>query len=378
MIWYIVILTIVLIAGLVQREAAFHYKDIANGIMMVLCAVLFLFAAMRGSSVGADTSNYEKLFDWVSQCDFSQLANLSTGFWYVDNSDILFRYYCKVLSLFFSSGRAVTVANSFIVAVALFFLIKQQSRDFWLSVFLFVTLGFYQLSMNLAPFFMAILVVMCGFQYVCARKLLPYLFFVALGSFLHPAVIFMALMYPVVLIRLNQKRFLMIFSLGVFVSVFAYPQMISVLLHIVPTRYQPYLAAEGMTSDKIIVWVTHLVIFFMCWIAQKDRAAMFEQHGFFVWVFLVESLVYLWSMQSSGANRIAFMFSPYFIIVVPQLLSSVRNHVSQTVGGEKMASSSLTLHASRCKALIVVFCVVQYLGRMCVNNIGQTIPYTFL
>ncbi len=311
--------------------------------------------------------------------DFSHLPSIQTGIWYIDGTDILYRYYCKILTFFANDSHSVTVVNSLVVSLSLYFLVDGQSQDRWLSIFLFVTLGFFQLSMNLAPFFMAIQIVMCGFRYIRSRELLKYLLFIAIGFIFHPTTVIMIPLYFLVRIKMTGKRFVAILVIGTIVTLFFYPQLLNALSKIVPARYVQYLQGASLTFDKIMVWSTHLTIFFVCWLAQKDRSSMFKDYQFAVWVFLIESLVYLLSTQSVGFSRIAFMFSPYFIIVVPELLQTSKCRLPETRYGkrQKLDIRFLAINHNAYKSAIVLFCVAQYIGRMMVNNIGTTMPYVF-
>ena len=61
------------------------------------------------------------------------------------------------------------------------------------------------------------------------------------------------------------------------------------------------------------------------------------------------------------ASRMAALFGPYIIILIPRLLTLIPDRVRR-------------MDTAR---LLMALCFVQYVLRMCINNIGGSMPYTF-
>lgn len=78
-------------------------------------------------------------------------------------------------------------------------------------------------------------------------------------------------------------------------------------------------------------------------------------------MFILNTMIYIIGINMYNAPRVAALFGPFVVIYLPRL-------ISKGVRGQK-------------KVLLCVFmfvlCVVQYIGRMMINNIGLTMPYIF-
>ena len=384
--WYLVILAAVVVVGVLAHGVlAVHGREFEPGPLFI-CLLFFAFMALRASSVGADTYTYEEVLVWVSKYDFSQLAGLDSDTWYLSGSDVGYRYYAKTVSLLSDAPRAMTVANSAVTCAALYVFIRRSSADLWLSCFLFFTLGFFQLSMNLAPSFMGLLVVACGYGHMVAGRFWRFVPYVLLGAVFHPAMLFMVPVYFIVRIKLSQRRFFTLLAVASVVALFFYPAVLFVLRHVVPARYISYFSSEVITLEKMLVWVSHLAIFGICWYMQKNREDMFRDNGVACWLFLLESVVYLLSSQSTGLGRVAYVLSPYLIVTIPALLQTVRGaelplpkRTGQVDTGRQLPEG-WERHVpalSATKTSIVILCVLVYIARLFVNNIGTTMPYLF-
>ena len=61
------------------------------------------------------------------------------------------------------------------------------------------------------------------------------------------------------------------------------------------------------------------------------------------------------------ASRMAGMFGPYLVILIPQMLTLIPNRIRR----------------ANVTQLLVLLCGIQYVLRMCINNIGGSMPYAF-
>lgn len=379
MFWYLIILTVVLFFGLIAREGGLKGQDWSKTAVLGCCAVLLFFAVLRDSEIGADTDSYESLFLWVRSFDISELGDATSSYWFFADSDYLYRIYNSIIGWFTDNPRAITVLNSLIIICLLAVMSIKQSSDPWLSVLMYVCLGLYQLGLNLAPSFMASLIVLCAVPFAKERRLVPFLACVLCGAIFHPAALVMAIIYPLTQIRLTAKRFWSLTLIGIALASVGYRFVLSVLTPFLPAQYLMYLGGEELNIEKLAVWIMQFVIFLIAYLFHKNRDRLFEEQRPALWIFLIETVLYFFVMQSSGLNRAAFLFMPYMIILIPNMLNqSFRRSSTRGISSLEGAGQLLTVrHCNLVKLLIIAVCVVGYVARMSINNIGMTMPYEF-
>ena len=78
-------------------------------------------------------------------------------------------------------------------------------------------------------------------------------------------------------------------------------------------------------------------------------------------MFLLNLCCFALSFGIGYAARIAALFGPYIILFLPQMLDVMESRSKKKMIG----------------LLLVLICGCQYILRLCVNNIGGTMPYTF-
>lgn len=89
---------------------------------------------------------------------------------------------------------------------------------------------------------------------------------------------------------------------------------------------------------------------------------MFECEAIGVWMLMLEMLFFCIGYDVAAATRMAALFGPYLIILIPRLIES------------GIESKSVRLNVI---ALVMVLSGMQYIVRLQINNIGSTMPYQF-
>lgn len=376
MFWYIVILFLLLISN-IWKIGDRRYKIIGRKEKMVdmsalsSCIIMLIFAAFRANTVGADTRQQQIIMDLCRYESWRSLATAHSHFswFFLADIEMGYRYYCKILSVLSTNPQIITIANSILLMFLVYRLAKMYSRNQWLSAFLFFTLGFYQTALNMAPSMIASLIVMNGFVYIKEKKFWKYMCCILIGSLFHYSVVLFIPIYFCTKYKLSRKRF-WICILTMFVSVPFLFTIINIIgPRIMPQRYLDYLQL-GVSMEQILVYLAQIIAICMgLWIRRYED--IYEKSEFDLDIFLVESLMYFLTMQTIGFSRAAFLFAPYIIVTIPNLLlQDEEKHVEAALTDTKIRINKKTL-------LIVIYVSVVYILRIMVNNIGRTMPYVF-
>ena len=95
---------------------------------------------------------------------------------------------------------------------------------------------------------------------------------------------------------------------------------------------------------------------------ERDRRpVMREENQIALWAFVTETVLYALSIRSSMFSRGAFLYSPYTVLLIPNLLHDIRDDTRRR----------------RAAFAVILYGVAAYLLRVSFNNVGKTIPYAF-
>ena len=367
MLWYLVICALMLYPYAIARAGSLSGRKTKHIALMNACLILWFFMAFRGLRVGVDTKHYAYVFSQFDEIPFSQVFTAVT---YANESESWafdfepgYRLANKLLSLFFTSPQAITVFNSTVIMVLWYFLIKRDSPNFLLSVWLFITLGIYQTEMNVTRNAIAILMVYNAFPYLRRRELPKFLAACLFASLFHVAALVLLPVYFLVWgVKLKPKGMALL-VLASCVLGFVFPLISPVISAMVPARFAKYLQGNNEKLGSLIVGVLNGGFFLLTlWlIPRKNRKRIFTRERLGVVLLTINLCFFGLNIGLGDASRMAALFGPYLVILIPRMLTLIENRARRRDAA----------------ALIVILSGIQYVLRMCINNIGGTLPYGF-
>ncbi len=157
---------------------------------------LFIPAALR-SNTGND---YLKYVDFMHLIRSNAYVPTETGFNTFVRAVYAASGYENYL-LVFALLSAMTIAL-FLAAV------RDQSVDFFLSFFLFMTLGYYFQSYSTVRYYFALAIVIYSLKFFLNREYVPFLLLVLLAAGFHKSVLVVLILYPLALIPWNAVIYL--------------------------------------------------------------------------------------------------------------------------------------------------------------------------
>ena len=203
MILYISIALLTVLAarwGLTKREYREERGTRAAAMSRIAYALIFLTlfipAALR-SNTGND---YLKYVDFMHLIRSNAYVPTETGFNTFVRAVYAASGYENYL-LVFALLSAMTIAL-FLAAV------RDQSVDFFLSFFLFMTLGYYFQSYSTVRYYFALAIVIYSLKFFLNREYVPFLLLVLLAAGFHKSVLVVLILYPLALIPWNAVIYL--------------------------------------------------------------------------------------------------------------------------------------------------------------------------
>lgn len=342
------------------------YQKMSGLFLKISCFVLFIFMALRATSVGADTKHYSAIFEQIDGADWRNLFTMPLygTDWTRMDFEPGYRLLNKLVGVVLDGGQAITVVNSLIIIGLLYLVIKRWSADPMLSIWIYLTLGTYQTEMNMSRNAIAILISYLAMKYVKKRRPVSYIAGVSVATTFHSSSI---LFFPVYWlangIRLDRKRLRNIFIISIVIGI-VFPVIRPYLYYIIPERFHEYLEENTIRFQSLILGLFHfcLVMGIFVLVDKDKRDTIFLKQSIGTWLFVLDILLFCIGFTLSSAARMAALFGPYLMIYIPNLLA------------EGISSKQRKMTAI---AFVFLLCGIQYIMRMFINNIGLTIPYQF-
>lgn len=366
MLWYYGILALLIFP---MCYAYIGYKrevNIKNLILPLCIGTLAFFMSCRDVSVGADTCQYAYGFEQITTTPWSKL--FATKIYGVGGYELNFEYgyrlYNKLISIISKNAQMITIANSLLIMALLGKLVKGHSPYVFLSVWLYITLGIYQTQMNMARNAIAILICYLGCKYIEEHNIIKFLICATIATLFHSSsVLFIPIYWLVTKTELTGKKIGKILLLSVCCGL-AFSFVRPLFVRFLPFGFGRYFAGNTSKFESIVVGAFHLalvavVIFFT---EKRNRAKMFECEAVGIWMFVLEILFFCIGYDVASATRMAALFGPYLIILIPRLIEN------------GIESKNMRLNVI---VLVVILSGVQYIARLQINNIGSTMPYKF-
>ena len=340
-------------------------KEVSLAVSMLM---ILLVSGLRAITVGADSRQYASAYDQLKILSIKKALSVPIWSWngtYTYSLEFGYRIYNKMVAFFFDSNQAILFFNSLIIVILLYNLIRRNSPYYGLSIWLYITLGFFQTEMNMARNAMAILFCLNAIECIYKRELFKYILLVLLASTFHTsALLFIPLYWVINYIELTPRRIKIFALLSVVVGLLG-QQVYYFLLIFVPSRYLHYMIlAESETEGTALVFLfigVFLLIWFFC-DEKYDVDSFISIDNAGAWLFILMVFSFSISRSINAFTRVAALFSPYLIIYFPEMIC-------------------YGISNKWVRRIIVVTLVVGLFGvyvyRLSINNIGQTIPYHF-
>lgn len=193
--------------------------------LVISCVHIGVIMAFRSIYVGTDTYNYAQAFNIIKDT-----GRLSAS--HVASVSKIFLLLLRMFS-FLPRTQGYMIITSIPIMISLFLCIKNFSKNYYLSILVFITSYLFFYSMNAARHFLAISFVFVCFMLLENRKVMSSIVVFLIACALHNAVSIFIVYYFIYMIRWNRKLF-GLFSIVLIGIMRAMPLFIAVFVKIFP------------------------------------------------------------------------------------------------------------------------------------------------
>ncbi|WP_294555799.1 EpsG family protein [uncultured Bacteroides sp.] len=329
---YIVLL--ILLLFFVYREGFLTtYTAKRNNLILALLPVFFMLA-FKGESVGIDTSSYILHFDistdWKSNSD--------GGYDRIEKGFTLFLFFLHKIS---DNAIILFISTSLLLCFSMYIFIKENSSKWALTLFFFVTMGFFQFALSGVRQTMAISITLITYHFVKKKRWVYVLMGIVLAYFFHKSSVVYILAILIANMDLSGRK-LKFWGLIMFISLFAIEK---ILLFIGGMLSYDYGVEE--TGNGYIFFAIVLIITFFAQKRKKQILTLDDSSSMILNINLLTFLMWVIRLFSRTAERMSFYFMPYTYVTMTQLIESFPNENRNSI-----------------KHIIIILCMVLFFYRM--------------
>ena len=321
MIVYISVLLYWMFTWLILKNIFSFKKEREFLFLIIAASSLIIIMSLRDISVGIDLKNY--FYEFQNSLYFwnNKIRGHEIGYTLIN---LLF----KQLNLSFQAF--LTFVSIFIVStIALIY--RLYSKNIFLSFYLYVSIGLFQLSMSGLRQIMAISITIIAFIMLLRRKRILFVMLIVLATYFHmSAIIFL----PVLLLekfKLTQKKAMIIYFsfLAISLLMASFDFFIGILYNqIANTKYSIYVGLNSTEWYEGSIWELNNTFFSLIyWPKAKNYYSQNYSDSFSIFFLLscVGFSLTILALRIALVERLGSYFIFYNTLLIPNTLENIKD-----------------------------------------------------
>lgn len=308
MIPYIIMLVIIIFC--IITEAGSYTEKKKKMCLKVALLPVFILIVFKSETVGSDTANYYRIFNYINDNGIESLTPDYLGI------EIGYKYFNFFLGKISQDPIILYIALGIIIYITLYHFINQTAQRKCLALLFFITLGFFQFAMSGVRQTIAICIILWSYNFIKRRKLVYFAAFIALAMLFHKSAILFAPAYLIANMKLCTRNISMML-VGMIVLFSVSDILLLSVADVMDYNYGIEETGNGYLFFFIVCAITYLCL--------KNKTKLIRQnHGNLI-VFNINFIsLALWTVRliSRTAERVSLYFMPYTYIALEEYLSS--------------------------------------------------------
>lgn len=307
---------------------------------VVLCfAALTVIAAVRASTVGADTSQYCRAYTLIGVTPWRSLGDSFRYEWG-------FLILCKLLSYVSTDPQLLIAVSSVIINVPIGIFIYRNSPKPELSIFLYMGLTYYTQNMNVMRNAMAVAIVLLAFEALKGRRNILFFALIALAASFHKTAPFLLILWPLWKLGYNRQTMLVYFVLCIGLFVFAQPvsELLATFMGREEIYNEKYTGSNyfGALFKLLLALFITFVVFNYFRVGQRRGIELTQVDRFYCHMLSLWIMFSLLGMQVEIYARLGMFFNIFAVVGVARAVRFAGNRgerafVELLIGGVALA-----------------------------------------
>lgn len=363
---YIFTLFLVFFLWIVMNKVKFTVKGqekIKNknkAYVIIIGSWLFLVAALRNYTVGADTYTYLSRYIVFASSEWKSIFRIANRMMF----EYGFAVTNKLLSYISSNPRILLVVAAFVIVSLFCFFIYKDSRIPWLSFFMYITLGMFGDSLSAMRQYIAVALILVAYNAIKNNKFVLFIVMVLLAAMFHRSALLVLPMFWISKIRFNKLHFCLILGFAVAVFAIVTSPMFKISDTVINffskyTTYVRYLYALDYGRSGGAIGLTLIYSSFLFLIILKLYKSNSTSRNMYIAFALASAALTLTTFFIGISERLLPFFAAMFIFSIPE---AVMNEPKSRVRLQYIS-------------VICVILIIYYIGIVCRANSYRLIPY---
>lgn len=281
-----------------------------------IALILILFSGLR-ECVGTDFNMYKNIFYNLNNLENYYLGEIEKGYVLLN----------KVLYSINQHHRILFIGTSAMIVGLIFNCIYKYSKNYLLSILLFIGMGYYHSSFNGIRQYIALAIFVYSIRFIINKNFKKYVICIFIAILFHNTAVMMLPIYFINRIRFNKKRFLLTI-IPILLIGFSYKFIISNLNILSPHYYQKYLnnkylslGVGGITNYIYII--SFIVIYIISILRYNSIIVKYENVRIFIILCGISISFMLLGLKSLLFFRISLYFSIFYIFLIPMIIDTL-------------------------------------------------------
>ena len=275
--------------------------------LLITFIILFLISSLRGSDVGTDTKTYMTMFNEIGINDIKSFSSMEPLF-----------YLLNLVTYFISSNsHAIIFVMSLITIFSFGLYTFHFSKDYLLSVIIFLGLGYYFLTFNISRQMLGFAMILFSLYFYQKNDNKLSILFLIFAVLTHYSMLVWVPFYIFSYFKINTKKLLMIIcSLPIFVIFF----LLIFNKIVVFTHYFVYLDETISRSLPYYLFFC-FKLFCLCLFFYKRKNEYLDKGNMIlIYSLLINLIIDILTIRYSYFARLTYCVEPYLIITIPLLI----------------------------------------------------------
>lgn len=360
MVIYIALFIIMVLLGFLQYSSIylFNGKTIVCGKRLYFAISIFLLAGIEGLrniTVGEDLVGYINWFYYYQQIDFAE-----KGLFDFSSFEPGFIILNKIIGAISTSEQHFILLTSVIIVFLNLFFLYKNSKDFYLSVLLFMGFNHFFTSMVSLRQYLAIGIAMWCYPLI-QRKMYSYALIIALiAVYFHQSSVLLSFVLFIATILKNHRKIVLFLGCALMASLPFTSFVFSLLGTVFPKYVGSYSFSLGATGSigylRILYMLIELTLLFL--LCFNSRFKYENKYVFYSILLFFAIYCGFLGLYLKWAFRIGFYFDYFLLLLIPDMLEK------------------FPLYKKAFRVGVIVVATFFYFYYVSVNP-GQTVPYEF-
>lgn len=324
MVSYYVIL--ILVMFLVNSERALKKKlDYQNLPILLSMFILIFFAGLRDRFVGTDTNNYVDIFNYLkfeNDSIFDTESTIEKGYLIIE----------KIALLLSSNYWSLLTLIAAICVYSNFYIIKKLSKNFFISIFIYLTLTSYLIFFNGARQGLAVSISVISIQFIINRNLTRFVICILIASLFHRTALILIPFYYILRIQFTYKKALLFLIFGL-IAFYLFSNIITLFDSSIEKRYAAY-ENRGAQGGQLLAFFFISITAILIKLRKEITIQNLKLYDLYLNLCLFSGIIYIVVIfTGSDVNfiRITNYFTIGYILIWPIVFSDVKLYKNQFI-----------------------------------------------